>query len=45
MQTIIVHARLVDYLCFNNNLFPEYLSNTNEDISPDTDTTFNGWVL
>mgnify|MGYP000483330555 CR=1 FL=1 len=38
-------TRLVDYLCFNNNLFPEYLSNTNEDISPDTDTTFNGWVL
>ena len=35
----------VDYLCFNNNLFPEYNSNTNEDISPDTDTTFNGWVL
>ena len=35
-------TRLVDYLCFNNNLFPEYLSNTNEDISPDTDTTFNG---
>jgi hypothetical protein len=26
-------------------LFPEYNSNTNEDISPDSDTTFNGWVL
>ena len=38
-------TRLVDYLCFNNNLFPEYLSNTNEDISPDSDTTFKGWVL
>ena len=38
-------TRLVDYLCFNNNLFPEYTSNTNEDISPDTDTTFKGWVL
>ena len=35
----------VDYLCFNNNLFPEYLSNTNEDISPDSDTTYRGWVL
>ena len=38
-------TRLVDYLCFNNDKFPEYRSNTNEDISPDTDTTFNGWVL
>lgn len=37
--------RLVDYLCFNNNLFPEYSSNTNEDIYPDTDTSFQGWVL
>ena len=37
--------RLVDYLCFNNNLFPEYNSNTNEDIYPDTDTSFQGWVL
>lgn len=38
-------TRMVDYLSFNNSLFPEYRSNTNEDISPDTDTTFNGWVL
>ena len=38
-------TRLVDYLCFNNSLFPEYTSNTNEDISPDTDTTYRGWVL
>ena len=38
-------TRMVDYLCFNDNLFPEYNTNTNEDISPDTDTTFNGWVL
>jgi len=38
-------TRLVDYLSFNDNLFPEYNSNTNEDIDPDTDTTFKGWVL
>ena len=38
-------TRMVDYLCFNDNLFPEYNTNTNEDISPDTDTTFKGWVL
>ena len=38
-------TRLVDYLCFNQSKFPEYTSNTNDDISPDTDTVFNGWVL
>jgi hypothetical protein len=38
-------TRLVDYLCFNSSLFVEYTSNTNNDISPDSDTTFNGWVL
>ena len=31
-------TRIADYLCFNNNLFPEYLSNTNEDISPARNT-------
>lgn len=39
-------TRLVDYLSFNDNLFPEYNSNTNEDINPDTGSTnFKGWVL
>jgi hypothetical protein len=39
-------TRLVDYLCFNSSLFPEYTSNTNNDINPDTGSTaFNGWVL
>ena len=38
-------TRFVDYMCFNDNLFPEYNSNTNEDIDPDTETAFNGWVL
>ena len=27
--------RLVQYLCYNSTLFPEYTSNTNNDISPD----------
>lgn len=27
--------RLVDYLCYNNNLFPEYGTETNEEITPD----------
>ena len=38
-------TRLVDYLQFNTDLFPEYNSNTDNDIHPDTDTTFKGWVL
>ena len=39
-------TRLVDYLCFNSSLFPEFNSNTGSDISPDTGSTaFNGWVL
>ena len=38
-------TRLVDYLSFHNDLFPEYTSNTDEDISPDTDTTYKGCVL
>ena len=38
-------TRMVDYLIFNDHLFPEYSSNSDEDISPDTDTTFKGWVL
>ena len=38
-------TRLVDYLCFNQSKFPEYTSNSDNDISPDTDTVFNGWVL
>lgn len=28
--------RLVKYLCYNSSLFPEYTSNTNDDINPDT---------
>ena len=38
-------TRLVDYLSFNDNLFPEYNTNSNDQIDPDTDTTFKGWVL
>jgi len=37
--------RLIDYLCANNTLFPEYSSNTNEDVDPSTNTNFASWVL
>jgi hypothetical protein len=38
--------RFIQYMDFNQNSFPEYTSNTNEDIYPDRDEpTFQGWVL
>jgi len=37
--------RLVDYLCNNSTLFPEYSSNSNEDVSPSTENNWCGWVM
>lgn len=37
--------RFIDYMSFNNSKFPEYNSNNNDDIYPDKDATFQGWVL
>ena len=37
--------RFIDYMAFNQSSFPEYTSNTNDDIHPDRDALFNGWVL
>ena len=37
--------RFIDYMRLNQSLFPEYTSNSNEDIDPDKDALFNGWVL
>jgi len=37
--------RFIDYMSFNQSLFPEYTSNTNDDIYPDKDALFQGWVL
>jgi hypothetical protein len=38
--------RMVDYLCVNSALFPEYLTNEDNDIRPSKDTNYNcGWVL
>ena len=38
-------TRLVDYLCNNNDLFPEYNTNSNGDLAPTKDTYFSGIVL
>ena len=37
--------RLVDYLCFNDNLFAEYNQNVNDDIFPDTSTQFKSPIV
>jgi hypothetical protein len=37
--------RFIDYMCFNNNLFPEYNANQNDDMYPDDNANFVGWVL
>jgi len=37
--------RFIDYMTFNQVLFPEYNSNSNADVYPDKDANFTGWVL
>ncbi len=37
--------RMIDYISFNNSLFPEYNTNNNEDVYPDKDSLFQGWVF
>lgn len=38
--------RFIEYMSFNGpSKFPEYYSNTNEDIYPDKDNDWQGWVL
>jgi hypothetical protein len=38
--------RFIDYMTYNaSSKFPEYYSNTNEEIYPDKDVTFQGWHL
>jgi len=37
--------RFIDYINNNSGLFPEYSQNSGGDVFPDSDATFNGWVL
>lgn len=37
--------RFIDYMSFNNNLYPEYNSNSNADVFPSKEADFIGWVL
>ena len=38
--------RFIQFMDFNQSSYPEYTSNTNDDIYPDRDEpTFQGWVL
>ncbi len=44
-RAVYYSRRLVEYLTANNELFPEYTTNTNEDVNPSTDTNFCSWNL
>ena len=37
--------RFIDYICFRNNLFPEYNQNTNDDVYPDKNAYRPSWNL
>jgi len=37
--------RFIDYMSFNQSLFPEYNENVNEDIYPDRDSRPASWLL
>lgn len=37
--------RFIDYMSFNQQLFPEYNDNSNGDMYPDTNNNFIGWIL
>lgn len=37
--------RLIDYLCDNESLYPQYNTNTGSDVKPLKDSSFSGWVI
>jgi len=37
--------RFIQYMAFSGNMFPEYYTNSNSDIYPNSDSNYNGWVI
>ncbi len=37
--------RFIDYMCYNGDDYPEWSSNTNEDINPSSNNSYNGWQI
>lgn len=37
--------RFLDYICYNTATFPEYNTNSNGDMFPDSEANFVSWVL
>ena len=37
--------RFIDFMCYNMNTYPEYNNNNNEDVNPDTNNFYSGWIL
>ena len=37
--------RFIDFMNFNQAIYPEYTQNKNDDLYPSYDSLFNGWVL
>jgi len=37
--------RFIDYICQNSSTYPEYSSNTGEDMYPDKNQNFTSWVF
>ena len=37
--------RMIDFITFNVSKYPEYNTNNNEDVYPDKDSLYQGWVL
>mgnify|MGYP001586278106 FL=1 len=37
--------RFIDFMVYNQNIYPEYNTNSEDDMYPDRDANFSGWVL
>ena len=37
--------RFIDFMTYNQTTYPEYNQNTNDDMYPDYDVQYSGWVL